>query len=188
MNTTPASLLERLQQSDEQAAWARFVELYTPVLFAWARRLGLQAQDAADLVQEVFTVLVRKLPEFRYDKHKSFRGWLRTITLNKWRDACRSRAALPVQAGHAALEDLADPGAGDGFAETEYRQCLVARALELMQSEFQPSTWKACWEFVVNSRPAADVARELDISVNAVYLAKGRVLRRLRAELEGLLD
>src|SRR5205823_5013820 len=86
MHTTPASLLERLQRADEQTAWVRFVELYTPVLFAWARRLGLQAQDAADLVQEVFTVLVRKLPEFRYDRQKSFRGWLRTITLNKWRD------------------------------------------------------------------------------------------------------
>jgi RNA polymerase sigma-70 factor (ECF subfamily) len=83
MNTTPVSLLQRLRAPAPTAAWDRFVELYTPVLFAWARRLGLQSQDAADLIQEVFAVLVQKLPTFEYDQHKSFRGWLRTITLNK---------------------------------------------------------------------------------------------------------
>jgi RNA polymerase sigma-70 factor (ECF subfamily) len=80
------------------------------------------------------------------------------------------------------------PGSEALFDEAEYRARLVARALELMQAEFQPTTWKACWELVVAGRPAADVARELGISENAVHLAKGRVLRRLRKELEGLLD
>jgi RNA polymerase sigma-70 factor (ECF subfamily) len=73
-------------------------------------------------------------------------------------------------------------------SETEYRHWLVGRALELMRAEFQPTTWKACWECVVNSRPAADVAAELGISVGAVYMAKSRVLSRLRQELTGLLD
>jgi RNA polymerase sigma-70 factor (ECF subfamily) len=188
MNTTPASLLERLKRPDEPAAWARFVELYTPVLFGWARHLGLQAQDADDLVQEVFTVLVRKLPEFRYDRTQSFRRWLRTMTLNKWRDACRRRAARPGQPNEAALADAAGPDPAGSLEEAEYRQYLVGRALELMQAEFEPVTWTACWRFVVEGRPAAEVARDLGVSVNAVYLAKGRVLRRLRAELEGLLD
>jgi RNA polymerase sigma-70 factor, ECF subfamily len=188
MNTTPVSLLERLQQPDEPTAWARFVDLYTPVLFAWARRLGLQAQDAADLVQEVFTILIQKLPEFHYDRQKGFRRWLHTVTLNKWRDACRRRAAQPAQPNEGALAEVAGPEPIDTLEEAEYRQHLVSRALDLMQAEFQPVTWKACWELVVNSRPAAEVARELGISVNAVYLAKGRVLRRLRTELNGLLD
>src|SRR2546421_13117696 len=69
---TPASLLERLRQPAAPAAWNRFVELYTPVLYAWTRRLGLQPADAADLVQDVFTILVQKLPTFQYDKQKSF--------------------------------------------------------------------------------------------------------------------
>jgi RNA polymerase sigma-70 factor (ECF subfamily) len=188
MMTTPVSLLERLRGSEQPAAWARFVELYTPVLFAWARRLGLQTQDAADLVQEVFTVLVQKLPEFQYDRQHSFRCWLRTVTLNKWRDACRRRNVLPLCPDGEPLAELAGPEGPVNVAETEYRQHLVARALELMQAEFQPVTWKACWEFVVKDRPASEVANELGITVNAVYLAKGRVLRRLRAELEGLLD
>ena len=76
---TPASLLERLRQPGQDQAWARFVDLYTPLLFYWARRLGCQESEAADLVQEVLLLLVRKLPGFTYDQHKSFRGWLRTI-------------------------------------------------------------------------------------------------------------
>jgi RNA polymerase sigma-70 factor (ECF subfamily) len=184
---TPVSLLERLRGPADPVAWERFVRLYTPLIYAWGRRAGLQPADAADLVQDVLTILVRKLTEFTYDKDRSFRGWLRLVTLNKWRDRGRRRAARPAEADGDQLEAIAAP-AEDSFAEVEYRQLLVARALELMQAEFQPATWKACWELVVNSRPAADVAHELGLSENAVYLAKGRVLRRLRRELEGLLD
>jgi len=188
MHTTPLSLLQRLRLPDQAAAWGRFVELYTPVLFAWARRLGLQSPDAADLVQEVFTVLVDKLPEFQYDRDKSFRKWLHTVTLNKWRDVCRRRAVLPEHQDDDALDSLADPGPAEDVADREYRQHLVSRALALMQADFRPETWKACWESVVNGRPAAEIAVELGITVNAVYLAKSRVLRRLRGELEALLD
>src|SRR5712692_822077 len=95
MNSTSVSLLEQLRNPAESKttgpAWERFVELYTPLLYYWARRLGLRDQDAADLVQDVFLVLVRKLPEFSYDRHKSFRAWLRTVTLNKWRERQRQR-------------------------------------------------------------------------------------------------
>ena len=86
------------------------------------------------------------------------------------------------------VAELADPNPQDSFAEAEYRQQLVARALALMRAEFQEATWQACWEFVACDRPAADVAEHLGISENAVYLAKGRVLRRLRQELTGLLE
>jgi RNA polymerase sigma-70 factor (ECF subfamily) len=87
---TPASLLERLRQPGDGAAWDWFARLYTPLLF-WARRTGLQETDDADLVQEVFALLVRKLPEFRYEPGGSFRGWLRTVLVNKWRELNRRR-------------------------------------------------------------------------------------------------
>src|SRR5262249_2182105 len=74
MHTTPVSLLERVRRLGEQQAWERFVDMYTPLLYHWACRMGMQQSDAADLVQEVFTVLVAKLPEFVYDRQKSFRG------------------------------------------------------------------------------------------------------------------
>jgi RNA polymerase sigma-70 factor (ECF subfamily) len=188
MNTTSVSLLERLRQPVEREyAWRRFVQLYTPLLYHWARLLGLSSADAADLVQEVFALLVRQLPQFAYDRQKSFRGWLHTVFLNKWRDLRRRAAAAP-HAGDSAVEEASGPDPIADFDEAEYRQHLVQRLLQLMQTEFHPTTWKACWEFVVADRPAADVARELGITVNAVYLAKSRVLTRLRQELDGLLD
>jgi RNA polymerase sigma-70 factor (ECF subfamily) len=184
---TPASLLERLRFPNQEQAWTRFVRLYTPLLYYWARRLGCQEPDAADLVQDVLTLLVRKLVEFNYDRHRSFRAWLRTVTLNCWRNR-RRRLELPRDANPPDLNNLAGPDAADALSESEYRQWLVGQALELMKAEFQPNTWKACWESVVGGRPAAEVAAELGISVGAVYMAKSRVLSRLRQELTGLLD
>src|SRR3954469_13630687 len=95
---TPASLLERLRQPEATGAWTRFVELYTPLLFAWAGRLGLQEADAADLVQEVLLALHRTLPAFVYDPHRRFRHWLRTVLVNKHRENLRRRQPSVVDA------------------------------------------------------------------------------------------
>jgi RNA polymerase sigma-70 factor (ECF subfamily) len=187
MPATSASLLERLRRPGQDAAWARFVDLYTPLLYHWARRTGLAQAQAADLVQDVLLVLVRKLPEFSYDRTRSFRSWLRTVTLNKWRENLRRE-----QPGRAAdgvdLSARAGPNSLREFEDAEYHAYLARRALGLMQAEFRPTTWKACWEQVVCGRPAAEVAAELGISEGAAYVAKSRVLRRLREELDGLLD
>jgi len=183
---TPVSLLERLRQPNDPAAWARFIELYTPLLYFWARRLGVASSDAADLVQEVFALLLRKLPEFHYDRRQSFRAWLHTVTLNKWRETLRQRAAQPATA--AWLSEVAGPDVTIQLEEAEYRQHLVHRALQVMQSDFQASTWQAFWQCAVDDRPAGAVAAALGITVKAVYQAKARVLRRLRQELDGLLD
>lgn len=187
MHTTPISLLQRLRQPSRAEAWSRFVELYTPLLYYWARRMGLASGEAADLVQDVFVVLLKKLPEFTYDPARSFRAWLRTVIHNKWRENHR-RNSLPIEAASAArLAEVADPAAVE-LDEAEYRQHLVRRMLHIMQTDFQPSTWKAFWEVVACDRPPAEVAAELGLSIKAVYLAKARVLRRLRQELDGLLD
>ena len=76
MSKTPASLLDRLRRPAQPEAWRRFVELYTPLLYYWARCVGPASPEAADLVQDVFVVLLQKLPEFTYDRHRSFRAWL----------------------------------------------------------------------------------------------------------------
>jgi RNA polymerase sigma-70 factor (ECF subfamily) len=187
MHTTPVSLLQRVRQPGEQQAWALFVEMYTPLLYEWARRMGLQESDAADLVQEVFAVLVAKLPGFLYDRQKGFRAWLRTILNNKWRDTCRRRAIRPQPQSPDLLAEVAEPDA-EAFWESEYRQHLVGRALELMQQDFQPATWRACWETVVSGRSPAEVAAELGMTLDAVYTARSRVLRLLSKDLEVLLD
>jgi len=181
-------LLERLRQATDQVAWERFVHLYTPLLCRWARRLGLQGQDVDDLVQDVFTLLVQKLPKFRYNPSKQFRGWLWTVTVNRCRERQRGQPAPPRQASEEDLAELLAREDHEAITEAEYREYLVRRALELMQADFHPTTWKAFWECVTEERPAAEVAAELGLKVEAVYTAKSRVLRRLRKELEGLLD
>jgi RNA polymerase sigma-70 factor (ECF subfamily) len=184
--TTSVSLLQRLRQGAHARDWQRFVQLYTPLLFRWARRAGAQDADAADLVQEVLTLLFRKLPTFDYDGSRSFRAWLRTVLLNKWRDACRQQAARADRAERVHLEPTSVP---DEDAEArEDRQRLVARALELIREDFQPQTWQGFWEFLTSGRGATAVAADLGVRVEVIYSAKCRVLRRLRQELEGLLD
>jgi RNA polymerase sigma-70 factor (ECF subfamily) len=186
MHTTSVSLLQRLRHSATETDWVRFVNLYTPLFLYWARRLGLREPDAADLVQDVFALLVQKLPDFQYDPHKCFRSWLRTVLINKWRQGHRNQTG--VGSGSAPLPDCPGPNNIAEADELDFQRHLSLRALELMQAEFQPTTWKACWEHVVCDRPVDEVARELNISVNAVYLSKSRVLRRLRQELAGMLD
>ncbi len=157
------------------------------MLFRWAQQAGAKDEEAGDLVQDVFLILLQSLPTFQYNPSGRFRNYLRTIAINKFRE----RKRRDVKWGPVLLDANSEPAVSDpmqAFWETEYRNDLTRRALELLKTDFNSTTWKACWEFVAKGRPALEVARELGITENAVYLAKCRVLRRLREELGGLLD
>ncbi|MCA9119833.1 MAG: sigma-70 family RNA polymerase sigma factor [Planctomycetaceae bacterium] len=163
------------------------MRLYSPLLFSWARNVPLQVDDAADLVQELLVALLRELPKFKYDATKSFRAWLKTVIMNRGRDYLRRQNRGPrVVDPNLLSEQSLDKH--DSVLDTDYQQFLIGRALQLMQSEFEESTWRACWECVVHDRPPAEVASQLGMTVNAVYVAKSRVLRHLRRELAGLLE
>lgn len=186
MATTPVSLLHRIQRTHDPADWVRFAKLYSPLVLYWSSQFGLQPADAADLVQDVLTRVWRHIGSYRREEGKRFRGWLFTVTRNRWREHVRKRA-LPTQSeSDPEPPDPADP-VGE-MVDDEYNAYLVNRALQLMRSEFEPTTWQACWTFVVEGKSAQDVAISLGVTANAVYLAKARVLRRLRQELEGLLE
>jgi RNA polymerase sigma-70 factor (ECF subfamily) len=190
MHSTSDSLLGRLKTTkrEREIAWERFVELYAPLIYQWTLRSGLPRDEAADCVQEVLALLVDKMPQFTYDPRKSFRAWLRIVTLNKCRDVLRRRAGVTRSAVPLESDDALALDGVELFTDQEYRQFLVRRALEVMQTEFQANTWQACWDQVVLGHSASVVAERLNMSENAVYLAKSRVLRKLREELEGLLD
>lgn len=163
------------------------MDLYTPLLYHWGQRLGLSSHDLADFVQDLLTLLVVRLPEFTYDSRQSFRSWLKTLVVNKWRDRMRRRNAPEPASGLDRLPDgTTDPA--EVLCEVEYREYLVGRVLLYVRSEFPPSIWQAFWEVTVEDKPPQQVAGELQLSLNSVYLAKSRVLRRLREELAGLLD
>jgi RNA polymerase sigma-70 factor, ECF subfamily len=187
MTETSPTLLERLRQPGDRAAWAEFVQLYTPLLYHWAQQLGLQPAEAADLVQDVFVNLLQAMPGFQYDGRRSFRAWLCTLARNRFRDLRRKHAPTPAGSALDSLAGAIDDPALEVDA-AEYREYLTDRALQLARREFAPATWRAFWGVVVEGRAAAEVAKKCGLSANAVYLARGRVLRRLRESLEGLLD
>ncbi len=188
MASTPASLLMRLRSTADPVQWDRLFKLYGPLLIYWVRRTGVSIADSEDVVQEVFVVLIRTLPTFEYDRTKGFRKWLRTMTVNKSRDHLRRVAKNLVQQHEEAVHNHVAPNETDPFWEVEYREYIVRRLLDVMKSEFQPSSWQACWKCTVEGKSAVEVAEELNMTPGAVRAAKFRVLAALRSEMAGLLE
>jgi RNA polymerase sigma-70 factor (ECF subfamily) len=184
MFVTPASLLYRLRSPhDEANAWGRFVELYTPLLFRWAQRLGEQDSDCADLVQDVFLILWRKLPEFEYDSGKSFHAWLKTIFLNRHRSRLRQRKPRPIDVG----EEECVPDSNEHLINAEETRYLIRQAYRLIESEFSPLHQRIFRLYALEEQGPEEVAQELGISPGTVYGVKSKILSRLRQELQELI-
>jgi RNA polymerase sigma-70 factor, ECF subfamily len=194
MFETSASLLDRLRRRPDDASWKRLVDLYTPLLRAWLRRHLLPHEDVDDLVQEVMAVLVRELPTFQYDRTRGcFRGWLRAITVNRLRNFWRARQNRPLATGDSdlarKLAELEDPHSNlSQLWDREHDRHVTKRLFEGIAAEFETTSWQAFQRLAIDGAKPTAVAAELGISLNAVYLAKYRVLRRLRQEIAGLTD
>jgi RNA polymerase sigma-70 factor, ECF subfamily len=194
MAETSATLLERLNDRSDSVAWRRLVDLYSPLIKAWLRQHGVSAGDAEDLTQDVLGVVVREVSRFRHNgRAGAFRTWLRTITTNCLRRSWRSRRRRVEAANQpdlaALLDQLEDPASDLSRRwDWEHDQHVLARLLELIEPEFEASTWQAFWRQVNDGVPASVVAAELRISVNAALIAKSRVLTRLRRDAHGLVD
>lgn len=190
---TSPSLLLRVKQREPEA-WARLSQIYGPLVYQWSRRCGLSAEDSADIVQEVFGMLARKIDGFRRERPEdTFRGWLWTVARNKVRDHVRRTQDRPSADGgtiaYERLQQLADD-APEPWDDDEQRsmteQGVVGRALALIKTEFEPTTWQAFWIATVDQRTTDEIAVSLGITKQAVRQAKYRVLRRLREEMDGL--
>lgn len=187
------TLLEQVR-AHEPEAWERLVRLYSPLIYHWCRRSGISAEDAADLLQDVFTAVMLHLNDFRRQgPADSFTGWLATITRNKIRDHYRVRQRRAQARGgttaHMAMAEqpqVEPPTEPAVTADAGSAALLARRALELIESDFEQRTWQAFLQTTLESRRAADVAHDLAMSVPAVYMAKSRVLRRLREVLAAL--
>ena len=191
IGSTSSSLLSRVKARDEEA-WQRLVRLYGPLTNFWIRRAGLQAADAGDVFQEVFRAVAEAIGDFCKDHSTgSFRGWLRTITRSKLADHFRRAEHQPMATGGSAAYHRLQQAEGpveeaDDPREADTVRQLRLRAMELIQGEFEPRTWEMFWRVTAEDQAAKDVAADLGVSSAAVRLAKSRVLRRLREELEGL--
>jgi RNA polymerase sigma-70 factor, ECF subfamily len=188
--STSHSLLERARDSTDEASWRKLTDLYCPLIRRWARPYVLQPADIDDVVQDVLAVLVRKLPQFVHSKNPgAFRAWLRSITVNRLRAAWRLRR--PVSGGDALLQqfrELEDSSSALSRSwDEEHDRHVVTTLLDAIRLEFQPATWRAFELTIRDERGAMEVARELGLSVNAVLIAKSRILKRLRQTAEGLI-
>jgi RNA polymerase sigma-70 factor (ECF subfamily) len=194
MNTTSASLLERLKHAKPDASeWRRLQSIYQPLIAAWLARVPGLRGEADDLTQEVLVVLARRLPSFERQRHGSFRAWLRQITVNRvrayWRTARKRSSANRGIDPEEVLSQLEDPRSDLARQwDREHDQHVFHQLLAVVQVDFQPNTWRAFTRFALDGQSAARVARELRMSVSAVVQAKSRVLRRLRLEAGGLID
>ncbi len=182
-----STLLEQLRWRRPEA-WERFVRLYGGLIHRWCRRAGLTAEDAADVLQEVLAAVMLHLPDFCRDQPGgSFGGWLATITRNKVRDHYRRRhGRAEARGGSTAQRQLSEIPQPPELSEESIRvdadsqSWLSRRVLETIRAEFEVRTWQAFWRTTVDGQPPAYVADDLQMSVAAVYMAKSRVLRRLR--------
>jgi RNA polymerase sigma-70 factor (ECF subfamily) len=182
MDATSATLIDRVRRGGDDAAWRRLDGVYRPLLADWLRKHRLDAADCDDLVQDVLVVVLQELPAFEHNgRPGAFRAWLRQVMVNRLRRHWRTRT--PAVGADATLAALADPDSdlSRDFAE-EHDRHVLARLLELVEGDFEPNTWQAFRRTVLDGRPPAEVAAELDMRVNTVLHAKSRVLRRLRQE------
>ena len=190
---TPSSLLVRIREKDPEA-WQRFVRLYSPLIYHWCRKCSLSEEDSADVGQEVFTAVSQSMDKFRHDQQGStFRGWLRRITTNKINDLFRHQPlGGDAVGGEEAFTRLLTvpiqtPPPSDDEREKE-ELLLLRQAIEMVLSEFKEETRRAFLMLVVDQRTPADIAEELGISINSVYLAKSRVRHRLRQDFQGMIE
>lgn len=194
MTNTSTSLLERLQSDPQSPEWNRLVEIYTPLVRIWLRRYAVDGSDGDDLVQEVLAVVVRRLPEFEHNERTgAFRNWLRTITVNCLRDWWRSSKRRPNATGdsdfYQFLHQLEDPTSDLSHAwNQEHDLHVTRRLLEMLRPSFEERTWQAFQRVTLDGQSATQVAADLGLSTNAVFIAKSRVLSRLRQEGAGLIE
>jgi len=194
MHETSLSLLVQIRQSSDHQAWDRLMGLYAPLLGMWLRKYEVQPSDADDIVQEVLMAVARDLKNFEPGGEPgAFRAWLRAILVNRLRGFWRARGRRPQAGGDSDIErklqQLEDPASAlSQVWNREHDQHVARQLLALVEPHFAPTTWRAFCRVALEGVRADVVASELGMSLNAVFIAKSRVLSRLRQEAGGLID
>jgi RNA polymerase sigma-70 factor (ECF subfamily) len=189
MSDTPetrASLLVRIRDPRDGDAWQTFLALYEPLIRAFARQRGLQDADAADLTQTVLAAVSEAIRRLDYDPRRgTFRGWLLGVTRNQMLKLLARERRQP-HGGDELLDEQIAPPEDTALWEQEYKRQRFRWASERVRGDVEAASWQAFWRTAVEGVSAADVAKELGLSVGAVYTAKSRVLDRLRKMIQRL--
>jgi RNA polymerase sigma-70 factor (ECF subfamily) len=190
LNTSP-SLLERVGQGGgDRTAWDEFVARYGPKIRAWCRHWNLQESDAEDVTQEVLLQLVQKLRSFQYDPGRSFRAWLKTLVHHAWQDFLARRGRAGLGSGDSAVwQDLQTVEARDDLErqlEELFDREVLEEAMARVRRRVAPHTWEAFRLLTFEGLSGAEVAPRVGMQVTMVYVAKSKVQKLLREEIERL--
>jgi RNA polymerase sigma factor (sigma-70 family) len=190
---TRPSLLARIRDRSDQQAWQQFVDLYAPLIYGQARKLGLQDADAADVTQEVFRSVTSAAGKLEYDPQRgTFRGWLYAVTRSKINDFLERRQRTSAGSGDTAVQQLLEeqPARGDDDQrwERDYQERVFAWAAEQVRSQIEPATWQAFWLVAVEGKSGQEAAATLGMNLASVYAAKSRVLTRLKKQIQEMED
>jgi RNA polymerase sigma factor (sigma-70 family) len=189
---TQPSLLVRLRDAGDSSAWSQFVDIYAPLIYDFARRRGLQDADAADLTQEVLAAVSQGIRRFDYDPRRgSFRGWLFTVVVNKVRTLAarlsRQEHASGATTAQVLLQEV--PAATDSAEwDRELQQRQFAWAAQQVEADVEEKTWQAFWQTSVLGIRPQEAANKLGLSIAAVYMAKSRVLARLKELIQTIQE
>ena len=183
---TRVSLILRLQTEHDAQAWHEFAEIYQPLIFRLARQKGLQPADAHDLVQESMARIARAIQHWDPDAARgSLRGWISRIARNLIIDFLRNQNRLPKTGDHSdvqrLIEQTPDRTNESQLFDQEHERQIFYWAAERVRPTMAPATWQAFWQTAVEQVPVTQVARDLNLSRGAVYIARSRVMARLQA-------
>jgi RNA polymerase sigma-70 factor (ECF subfamily) len=188
---TRQTLLLRMRDVEDDSAWQEFVEIYTPLIYNFCRTRGLQEADAVDVVQEVLKSVSKAIQNFEYDTDKGlFRSWLYTVTRSKLNNFFNKAKKQPRGTGrvsmHAFIESYPAKDERDAAWGLEYKRHVFHWAADKIKTEFTATTWQAFWATAVEELAPEAVAEDLGMTTGAVYIAKSRVVRRLKSVVESL--
>lgn len=189
---TQPTLLVRIRDAHDQVAWERFVDLYAPLVYGFLRKRGLQDADAADLTQDVLRQVAVAAQRLEYDQRRgSFRGWLFTIVQNRLTDHWRREGVREHGTGdtntQAQLNEVVQTNDGSAEWDADYERQLFQYATGIVKQDFSEATWQAFWMTAVDGQSGQTVADALGLTIAAVYLAKGRVMSRLKEQVRLLV-
>ena len=194
MNETSLSLLEKLRDSPETESWARLQRIYAPLIRVWLRKYEVQPNDADDLGQEVLLAVSKDISAFEHNgRSGAFRAWLKGILVNRLRSFWRKRDRQPKAAGGSNMDqrlaELDDPASQVTLIwNKEHDQHLLRELLQIVAPHFESNTWAAFCKTTLEGQKPDAVAADLEMSLNAVFIAKSRVISRLRQEASGLVE
>jgi len=186
LDQTRSSLLRRVRDLGDAAGWDEFDKLYRPMLVGYALQRGLRAEEAEEIAQQCMTALVPRMPGF--NRVSSFRGWLRGMVAHKVSDYIKQRGRHR-RADTVLLSTTPDDGDGpDELWQRQWNQTHLEFCIDSLRTEFAPHTLQAFAMYVLQEQPVKEIAAHLGMTPNQIYVAKNRVMTRIRERFDDVIE